>query len=474
MSTATPEHADTLVVGGGMAGLAAAFRLTQAEPERSLRLLEASHRLGGVVHTERTPEGFVIEHGPDSLLTEKRAVVRLIEALGLQDEVVGTSEAHRGAYVLHRDTLHPVPEGFALLAPGSWSGLARSRLLSWRGKLRAAMDLLLPRGPERDDESLASFVRRRFGEEVLWRLAAPLAGGIYGSDPERLSLAATMPRFLEMERRHRSVALGLARARARRTAANGPADRSGIRYGLFASLGSGLGRLPERLAEVLGSARLHTGQQVEWIEHDGKHWRVGLASGATWRCERLVLALPAPGSARLLRAVDPPLAEALEAIPHGSATVVTVGLRREALRRPLDAFGLVVPPTEARPVLASTWSSVKWPGRAPKGHELIRVFFGGPRGEEAVDWSEERLREEALRFLDGLLGLREEPVLLRIARHRSRMPRYEVGHLRRVEAIEALVSRHRNLFLVSNALRGVGIPDLCTQAERLAASVTAD
>ncbi len=469
---AADEVADTLILGGGMAGLATAFHLRRAAPHTALRLLEASERLGGVVRTERTPEGFVVEHGPDSLLTEKRAVVRLIEALGLQKEVVGTREAHRGAYVLHRGELHPVPEGFALLGPASWRGLARSRLLSWRGKLRAALDLLLPRGPERQDESLASFVRRRFGEEVLWRLAAPLAAGIYGSDPERLSLAATMPRFLELERRYRSVALGLARTRARRTTGSGAA-RSGIRYGLFASLRTGLGRLPERLAEALGPECIETSTRVERIERDESAWRVGLDSGAQWRARRLVLALPAPVSARLLEPVDPELSTALQAIAHGSATVVTVGLRREALRRPLDAFGLVVPPTEGIPVLASTWSSVKWPSRAPEGHELLRVFFGGPRGEDAVDWPDDRIRREALRFLDTLLGLREEPVLTRITRHAHRMPRYEVGHLQRVEAIERMTARHPGLFLVGNALRGVGIPDLCAQAERLASALTA-
>ena len=468
-----PERLFAAVVGGGMAGLATAFWLARRGPERPVALFERSERLGGVVRTERTADGFVVEGGPDSLLTEKRAIVRLVEALELQDEIVSTRAEHRGAYVLHGGRLHPVPEGFALLAPGSWRGLARSGLLSWRGKLRAGLDLVLPRGPARADESLASFVRRRFGEEVLWRLAAPLAGGIYGSDPERLSLAATMPRFLELERRHRSVMLGLARARATRTGASRP-ERTAIRYGMFASFARGLQRLPERLAERLGPQRCFTGRGVDRIEPDEQGWRLGLSDGTEVRAEHLVLALPAPEAARLLAPLDRELQGALAAIPHGSATVVTVGLEASSLGRPLDAFGFVVPPGEGLPVLASTWSSVKWPARAPEGSVLLRVFFGGPRGEAAVDWPEERLRDETLGLLERLLGLRGTPELWRIARHRGRMPRYEVGHLQRVEHIEALAARHRGLHLVGNALRGVGIPDLCAQAETLAERLLPD
>lgn len=454
------EPRRVVVVGGGLAGLSAAHRLIERRPDLDVTLLEGSERVGGILGTVET-DGFVIETGPDSILSTKPAAVNLAERLGIADRIVETNSEHRGAYVVHRGRLVHVPEGFSLMAPTRWAPWVSTPIMSWRGKLRAALEPLLPvrRGlGAGEEESMAKFVTRRFGSEVLDRLAQPLIGGIYGGDPDRLSLEATMPRFVDMERTHGSVIRGMLAAKGR------PSEQaaSGARYGLFVAFDRGMQVLIDALAERLGD-RVVTGSPVERIERTDDGWRVDGREA-----DAVVVAIPAWRAARLLSDLDRSVADGLDAIPYGSAATVTFTWPRASVPHALDAFGFVVPAVERRGVLAATFSSVKWPGRAPDDQVLLRVFVGGENAKDAADLADDALVALARRELRNLMGIASEPRFSLVKRYVRAMPQYQVGHLERVDAIEQRLSRHRGLVLAGNAYRGVGIPDSIKYAEHAA------
>jgi len=456
-----------VVIGGGIAGLSAAHRAVERARERGQRLeltvLEAADRLGGIIQTERR-DGFLVECGPDSFISDKPWALDLCRRLGIEDRLVGTSDRFRTAFVAFGGRLHPLPAGFQLMAPTRLSSLLRSSLFSWRGKLRMAMDLVLPRGGD-SDESLGAFVRRRLGREALERVAQPLIGGIYTADPESLSLAATMPRFLEMEREHRSVILAMRRA-ARRAAAT--AGTSGARWSLFVTFKDGMEELVQALAGRLPPGAVRLKERVTALERQGAGWRVATEGGATMDADAVILATEAYQAARLLRHADPGLGHLLEDIPYASSATVTLAYRRGAIRHALDGFGFVVPQVERRPVIAGTFSSVKYPGRAPEGHVLLRVFVGGALNESAVAADDAALVAAARAELAALLGAEGAPVFTRVNRYVKAMPQYQVGHLTRVDAIESAVRRLPGLALAGAAYRGVGIADCIHSGEEAA------
>ncbi|MDP9133207.1 MAG: protoporphyrinogen oxidase [Actinomycetota bacterium] len=454
-----------VVVGGGITGLAAAHRAVELAAERGLSLdltlLEAGDRLGGTIATERR-DGFLVECGPDSFLSEKPWALALCRRLGLEDRLVRTDDRFRRTFVVWGGALHPLPAGFQLLAPTRLGPLLASRLFTWPGKLRMALDLVLPRGGEAD-ESLGAFVRRRLGREALERVAQPLVAGIYTADPDDLSLSATMPRFKELEQRERSVILAMWRA-ARRAPAEA-AGASGARWSLFVTLAEGMDELVRALGARLppGSVRLKA-RVTDVARADGR-WRVATQDGDVLAADGVILTPEAHQTARLLRYLDPSLALLLEGIPYASSATVTLAYRRAAIRHPLDGFGFVVPHAEARPIIAGTFSSVKYPGRAPDGHVLLRVFLGGALREAILEQDDARLTEIAREQLSDLLGVGEAPLWTRVARYRKAMPQYHVGHLARVETIELALARHPGLALAGGAYRGVGIADCVRSGE---------
>src|SRR5882724_10442004 len=393
-----------VVVGGGISGLAAAHRLTELARERQtpleLTLVEARERLGGTIVSERV-DGFLVEAGPDSFLSEKPWALALCRRLGVEDRLVRTDDRFRKVFVWHGGRLHPLPDGFQLLAPTAMRPFVTSPLFSLPGKLRMALDLVLPRG-HADDESLGAFVRRRLGAEALDRVAQPLVAGIYTADPDELSLAATMPRFLEMERRERSVILALWRAARRAPAQH--AGTSGARWSLFVTFAEGMEELIRLLATRLPPGAVRLKERVSAVERDGAGWRVTTAGGAACTGDALILAPEAHQVARLLRYVDPGLAHLLEGIPYASSATVTLAYRRADVRHPLDGFGFVVPQVEHRPIIAGTFSSVKYPGRAPEGHALLRVFIGGALNESVLEAEDAALVGIARAELGDLLG----------------------------------------------------------------------
>jgi oxygen-dependent protoporphyrinogen oxidase len=459
------------IVGGGVTGLAAAHRAVELARERGspveIALFEAGDRVGGTIQTERH-EGFLLEGGPDSFLSEKPWALALCRRLGIEDRLIRTDDHFPRTFVVFRGRLHPLPEGFQLLAPTRLGPFVRSGLFSWPGKLRMAMDLVLPRGGD-PDESLGAFVSRRLGREALERVAQPLVAGIYTADPDTLSLAATMPRFLELERRERSLILGLWRI-ARRAPA-GAKGASGARWSLFITFAEGMEELIRALASRLPAPGIQLGRRVASVTREGKGWRLGMADGSAALAERVIIATESHHAARMLRYTDPGLGHLLEGIDYASAATVTLGWRRSDIPHPLDGFGFVVPRTERRSIIACTFSSVKYAGRAPDGFALLRVFVGGALNEGALDGDDETLTQIARTELGEILGVQAPPLLSRVSRHPKAMPQYHVGHLARVEAIEGCLRAHHGLALAGGAYRGVGIADCIRSGEEAASGL---
>jgi len=476
-----------IIVGGGIAGLTCARRLATQSRQQSLpmqiTLVEASPRLGGVITTEQV-DGFLVEGGPDCFISEKPEAVQLCKEIGLGDDIIGTNPEKRRSFVLIKGRIHPIPEGYMLMAPSRIMPFAWTPVLSIGGKMRACMDLVLPRGPSQDDESLASFVRRRFGTEILERMAQPLIGGIYNADPEVLSLRATMPRFLDMERKHRSIMLAM--LSARRNSKSAQTGVSGARYSLFVTLRAGLQSLVDRLQKDLGSVDVRVGTPVASVTNgtvgvgaaastsdrssgatSPRHF-VTLESGETLPADAVVLAMPARSSAPLLKDLDGSLSERLGSIPYGTSITVSMAFRQADMKRPLDGFGLVVPRMEGRRMIACSVSSTKFAGRAPDGHVLLRCFLGGPACEGVP---KEKLEQDIRTELGEIFGIKAEPLLVRTHVWRRAMAQYRVGHLDLVAAAESDLARHPGIVIAGNGLKGVGIPDCVHSGENAAKTV---
>lgn len=458
------EDRRVLIIGGGISGLAAAHRIAERSLASTLPieilLLESSARLGGIIKTERR-DRFLLEAGPDSFLSEKLEAVELAQALGIADRLIETNAENRRSFIARSHHLHPVPEGFHLLAPSRFWPFLTSGILSLKGKARMALDLVLPRGANGlSDESLAQFVRRRLGQEALERVAQPMVGGIYTADPEGLSLRATMPRFLEMEREHRSLILAMWRAR-RRQDASGAGRSSGARYNLFLSFDEGMETLVDAVARKLppASVRLNAGAESLIFDRERSKWKVKIAAGDTVEADAVCLALPSYAAAELLREADAHLAEELEGIPYASSATINLAYRREDVPHPLDGFGFVVPFLERRSIIACSFSSVKFKNRAPEGHVLLRAFLGGALQPEIYALDEEEMLAAARSDLRDLLGVEREPVLSLVQKWPRSMAQYNLGHMERVERINLRLKEHAGLTLAGNAYNGAGVPD---------------
>ncbi|MBA2565017.1 MAG: protoporphyrinogen oxidase [Gemmatimonadetes bacterium] len=463
------------VIGGGITGLAAAWRLAQRGIQ--FTLFEKGPACGGVIRTEYVG-GFLLEAGPDSWLARKPWARELCDRLALGDEVIPTNAANRGSFILFRGRLHELPEGLTSLVPTRLAPLLQTSLLSARGKARLLLEPLLPRRPAAGDESLAGFFRRRLGAEASRRLVEPLVRGIYGGDPATLSLSATFPRLPEIEARHGSLIRGLRREeRGTRSTKERPPPPA------FLSLRHGLGSLADRLLESLpeGSVRPLCGVRRVRRTRSGS-FELGLESATverdeTARFDALVVATPACAAGALLSELDPPLSSLLAGIRAGSSFTVALGFRAGDVRHPLRGHGFVVPEEEPGPLLACSWSSSKFPCRAPPGHVLLRAFVARPDafdqdGDPDDDLDGNRA-EAVLCALSPILGFRAAPVLVRVHRWTRALPRYAVGHVEHVERIQRRAREVPGLFLAGASYRGVGVPD-CVRDGEAAAEAAAE
>jgi protoporphyrinogen/coproporphyrinogen III oxidase len=460
------------IIGAGISGLSAANRLLEMSGSNNipidLAVYEAGNRVGGVICT-RTYGDFILECGPDSFITQKPWALDLCKRLGLEDKLISTNEKFRRTYVAHQGKLVPLPDGFMMMAPTNWLSFMGSPLFTLPGKLRMALDLVLPKKKSTQDETLADFVTRRLGKEALDKIAQPMIGGIYTSDPQKLSLRATMPRFLDLEKKHGSVIRGLISDK-KKTGGKSKED-SGARYSLFLSLRDGMQSLVDALANKLppGAVRLETA--VSSFRHESGKWLVVTADGAQETYDGLVIATQSNHAARMLQSVDAKLSEEVAGIPLASSAVLSLIYKREDIAHPLDGFGFVVPAAEKRSIIACTFSSIKFKNRSPSGKVIIRAFVGGALNHQILKLTDDELEQAARNDLELYLGIKIAPLSSSLFRYPDSMPQYHVGHLEKVERIEAILRNYPGLAIAGNAFHGVGIPDCIHSGEAAAESV---
>lgn len=459
--TENGQRVDIAIVGGGISALALSWRLRQQAPELRTVVLEAGERAGGKVRSERvtTAAGsFLVEAGPDSLLTQKPEALKLVDELGLSDQLVPIATALPTA-IQHRGKPELMPRGMRLIVPTELKPFLRSPLLSPAGKARALRDLRGPRKQGDGDESIADFVRRHFGREMVERLAEPILAGIHNGDPERLSLRATFPQLEQLERKSGSLMRGMRAAKPGRSAP-------------FVALRDGMGTLADDLVSRLGDT-ISTQSRVMGIERRDGEFVVAVQSAESRVqgerrivAKRLVLTTPAAETAALCDEIAPESAGILRQFSTNHAGSISLAVRNEAVTRPLPGYGLVIPRTERRAINAITVASRKFAGRAPEGWTLLRLFFGGARSPQTMALDDSTLLNTVRQELRDLLGITEAPLFWRITRWPAGNPQYEVGHLDRVAALEA--SLPPGLLVIGSAYRGVGIPDLVRAADNAA------
>ena len=464
METSPRQELDLAIVGGGISGLTAAWRATELQPKSRMCLFEASDRLGGVLETVRQ-DGFLIERSADSFITDQKWVLDLCGRLGIEADLVPTSATERRAFVVRHGKLVAIPDGFQIMAATRLWPIFMSPLLSFKGKIRLAFERFVPRRDVANgDESLADFATRRLGREAYERLVQPLVGGIYTADARLLSISAALPRFADMEQEYGSITRGLLSPFGTRRGQS-PAD-AGARYSLFMTPRDGVEHLVREIRQRLPDEAVSQDSKITSVAKINNHgWELTIAGNRRVACRKLVLATPAHVSARLMADADPVLADELDSIPYAGCVLVCLGFAKSQFQRPLAGFGFVVPAIENRKILAASFSSAKFPGRAPDDHVLVRVFVGGACQPELIDLPDAELRQMVLQELGELTGLTGQPVTSMIARWPRAMPQYHVGHVAKVDRIERHVADLGNLVLAGNAYHGVGISHCIHTAE---------
>lgn len=463
------------IVGGGIAGLAAAYELKKARAAGAAveyTLYEERPQLGGSLASEIV-DGAVLERGPDSFLTEKPAAAELCRELGLGAELVPSNDAARKTYIVVRNRLVALPDGLMFLVPTKLVPTALSGLFGIGTKVRMALELMHPPRPSEGDESVAVLVERHFGREAVDRLADPLLSGIYGGDATQLSAQTVLPRLVEMETKYGSLTRGmLAAHRKMRTMAQNSSKTQNRGAAIFTGLRGGMGQLVEALAARLDAGSVRAATPVRALEKTAGGWRI-TAGGEGAEFDALILATPAWVAGALLAPVDRALASELGGIPYSSSITVNL-IYDEAKIGPLpQGFGFLVPAVEGRAMLACTFAHRKFLGRTPPGKAVFRAFLGGMRGEALLAESDEALIATVRRELSEILGAKTigpavEPEHAQVSRWRRAMAQYAVGHRERMERIAARVAALPGLRLAGNAYDGIGVPD-CIRLGRKAA-----
>ena len=451
------DSSPVLILGGGIAGLAVAYELLQQRVP--FTLLEAGSRIGGVVFSEPV-DGFNVDGGPDALLIQKPDGIKLCQELGLGDRLVPT-KLPRLAFIQRGGNLHALPAASVMGIPTEWGPFIKTRLFSWPGKLRMGMEMVIPKAEPHGDESIGSFMRRRFGNEAVEYLAEPLLAGIHAGDVDHLSIRALFPRFPEAEQRAGSL------LRAFRSGPKHPPSKDGA----FKSLPGGLSELIHALEAVLPAAQIRKNTPVTSVDYDGTQYRVTTASGEVLTSRTVVCATPAFVAAKILRGAAPKIAAACSDIPYASAATVAMAFKREQIAHPLNGSGFVVPRAEKTGIMAGSWLSSKWPGRAPEGHVLLRAFLGGARDPKAIEKTDAEIVSTGLSAMGPLIGITGAPLFTRIYRWENANAQHNVGHLERIDTIDRDLPAHPGLFITGSGFRGVGVPDCVADGRATARQV---
>lgn len=465
MTTQVPK---VVVIGGGISGLCCVRRLLELRngngPHFDILLLEKDNRFGGTIETAQK-DGFTLEMGPDSFVSEKPWGLDLCQKLGLENEILGTQNENRRSFIVRKKRLIPLPEGFYLIAPTQVKAFLGTPLFSWAGKIRMMMEPFLPGRPPVSDESIARFMRRRFGREALERAGQPMLAGIYTGDPETLSMAAAMPRFRDLEAKYGSVTRGLLES-ARSRNEKLPEAR-GPRYSLFLSFKAGMETWVKKLADNIpsGLARLGVGVREIFRDQSSGQWKIILTTGEVRTADAVCSTVSAKATGIFLKDVSGLLKEKLGSVAYESVATVNLAYRRGQIAHALDGFGFVVPRTENSALVACSFTSQKYGFRAPEGHVLLRAFVGGAFGRETFSQDDERLTDSVRKELSELLGISGEPLFQVLRRYPDSMVQYRVGHVELVRDVEAECAKLPGLFLTGSSYRGVGIPDCIHDAE---------
>ena len=461
-----------VIAGGGITGLTAAFYLQKKIKEDHLPyrliLLEKGERLGGKIQTDHV-DGFIIEKGPDSFLARKTAIMDLTRELGLESELVGTNPAARKNYIMHHNKLYLMPPGLVLGIPTKLGPFVKTGLISPIGKLRAAMDLLIPPRKGEEDESLGGFLQRRLGKEVAENIAEPLLSGIYAGDTQNLSLEATFPQFREIEKKYHSIIKGMFLSRK-----SGPAQKPATekpstlpekaRNSMFLTFHKGLETMVDRLIEVLDNVDVRLHQEIYEINRMGKQYEIKTADG-TIAADAVIVATPAFAAQKMLSGLKEK--DLLSHIPYVSVANVALAFDRKDIQYPLDAgSGFVIPRNEGRKITACTWTSSKWPQTTPKDRVLLRCYIGHSKEQDQVHTSDETLVINALEEIKNIMGINAKPIFTRVTRWEKAMPQYKVNHLQRLEQLQQQMKEdYPGVYLAGAGYRGVGIPDCIQQGK---------
>ncbi len=468
----------TAIIGGGIAGLAAAYELELARKAGAAveyTLYESRDRLGGSLSSEIV-DGAVLERGPDSFLTEKPAAAELCRELGLGDALTPSNDAERKTYIVVHNRLVPLPDGLMFLVPTKLIPTALTRLFSLPTKIRMGLELLLPPRPKGEDESVAALVERHFGRETVDRLADPLLSGIFGGDSAQLSARAVLPRLVEMESQFGSLTRGMLAAhrkmRTNASPANGNGRAPARPRSIFTAMRGGMQQIVDALTARLDPACIRISAPVSGIEKTSEGWKIE-ANGVTEIYDAVIIAAPAWAGAALLGHVDQKLADELSAIPYSSSITVNLIYDEDQLGRLPDGFGFLVPVVEGRSMLACTFVHRKFLGRTPHGKAVLRAFLGGMNNEVLITKTDAELVATVRRELSEILGEKilsrqASPEHTQVSRWPRAMAQYAVGHLERKLRIAERVAALHGLRLAGNAYDGIGIPD-CIRLGRQAA-----
>ncbi len=461
------------IIGGGITGLAAAYELTlrarQAKTPIDIELFEQAPELGGKIITKKD-EPYLVEGGPDCFIVEKPWALQLIKELGLENQLLNTSSGTSGTFVFDNNALHRLPDGVMMMVPTKMIPFLTSKLISWPGKIRMGCDLFIPKRKEGGDETLASFVKRRLGQEALDKMAEPLIGGIHAGNPENMSLLSTFPRFLEMEQDGGSLIVGMlkrqkkmAEMMKKRPPASGPKKT------FFISLNEGLGYLVDELAKVIGNEKIHCNRKISQLNPtpDG-HWTIEEENREPTTADALIVTTETYAAAGMLENELPRLADLLNETPYVSSATVSMAFPRLAIPHALDAYGFIVPKIANRRIMAVTWTSIKWAHRAPQEMVLLRAFVGGSQRPELASCGDQETITMVREELSSIMGITSPPEKSWIYRWPQGMPQYIIGHLERLDAIDAITSQQKGLYLAGAGYRGIGIPDCINQGRQAA------
>lgn len=467
-----------VIIGGGISGLATAYSLEERAKRNGkslfITILEKNNRVGGSILTERE-NGFIIEGGPDCFISEKPYALQFCKKLGIGDNLLCTNDEFRKTFVLWKGNLHELPEGVMLMIPTRIVPILKSSLISSIGKLRMAMELLIPKKRSQEDESLSEFVCRRLGKDVLDKIAEPLVAGIHAANPDTMSVKSTFPKFVQMEEEYGSLIRAMI---AKKKMMNNSISETTQGYTMFMTLKNGLDELPVTIVKSLKTTKIIKDKEaVRVVKSPSKIttgesiYKILLKDGEGVDADAIVFATPSYETARLLSELDGIMSDQLDKIPYISTATVSLAYKKNAVSHPMNGFGFVVPKPEKRKIMAATWVSRKFSYRVPEDSLLIRCFVGGYYNEDLIFMDDEDMIKMVKGELKDIMGINADPILARLYRWKKAMPQYTIGHDERLTILNRMLSKEHGLFLTGSAYRGIGISGCINDADLTADAV---